>query len=140
MISSHDYSPFFISNGSFAGSPAFRGYLDDVYPIASGKSSTPTKPALKVITGIEEYDYKSAPKSTKRYKNPKDYGTHLLNLSIVDPKTGKIIGSDGQFIHGTFKPECIGKKVSKGCIRVNNDVIDMLAENLEIGQYVLIRE
>ena len=118
----------------------YEGYLYDVYPVASGKESTPTKPALKIITGIEEYPYKKAPKSTKRYKNPNDYGTHLLNLSEVDPITGKIIGSNGQFIHGTFKPNSIGKKASKGCIRVHNDVIDMLAEYLEKGQYVLIKE
>ena len=116
------------------------GYLDDVYPIASGKASTPTKPALKVINAIEEYPYRSAHRATKRYKNPNDYGTHLLNLSIVDVNTGEIVGNDGQYIHGTFRPETIGKKVSKGCVRVHNDVVDMLAENLKPGQYVLIRE
>lgn len=115
-------------------------YLEDVYPIASGKKSTPTKPALKVITGIEKYPYKSAPKATKRYKNPNDYGTYLLNLSNIDLATGKITGSDGQFIHGAFNPESIGKKVTKGCVRVNNDVIEILADRLSVGQYVLIRE
>ena len=114
--------------------------LKDVYPIASGKKSTPTRPALKKINAIEKYPYSNAPKSTKRYKNPNDYGTHLLNLSKVDPETGNIIGNDGQFIHGTFKPESIGKRSSKGCIRVQNDVIDALASSLTPGQYVLIRE
>lgn len=118
----------------------YDGYLRDVYPIASGKSTTPTIPGLRIISDIEAYPYKNAPKTTKRYKNPNDYGTHLLNLSIVDQKTGEITGSNGQFIHGTFKPSSIGNKVSKGCVRVNNDAIDTLAKSLSKGQYVLIME
>ncbi len=114
--------------------------LNDVYPIASGKKSTPTKPALKVINSIEKYPYTEAPKTTKRFRNPDDYGTYLLNLSKIDPETGLVVGNDGQFIHGTFEPESIGKRVSKGCIRVHNDVIETLANSLKSGQYVLIRE
>lgn len=115
-------------------------YLKEIYPIASGKTTTPTKTGLRIINNIEKYPYKNAPKSTKRYNNPDDYGTHLLNLSIVDPKTGDIIGNNGQFIHGTNKPNSIGQKASKGCIRVQNEVIDKLASSLEAGQYVLIKE
>lgn len=116
------------------------GNLQEVFPIASGKKSTPTQPGLKIINGIEKYPYSTAPKATKRYKNPNDYGTHLLNLSDVDPKTGEIIGSNGQFVHGTFKRDSIGTKASKGCVRVYNEVIDYLATELEKGQYILIRE
>lgn len=118
----------------------YDGYLEEVYPVATGKKSTPTKPGLRIINDIEVYPYKKAAKSTKRFKNPSDYGTHLLNLSNVDTKTGKITGSDGQFIHGTFNPASIGKHASKGCVRVHNDVIDLLANSLEKGQYVLFRE
>lgn len=118
----------------------YDGYLEEVYPIASGKKSTPTKSGLRIINSIEQYPYKNAPKTTKRSKKPNDYGTHLINLSNVDTKTGKIIGSDGQFIHGTFNPNSIGKTVSKGCVRVHNDVIDYLATQLEKGQYVLFRD
>ena len=34
-------------------------------------------------------------------------------------------------IHGTNQPELIGSSVSQGCIRMENDVIDRLVE--EIG-------
>lgn len=114
--------------------------LYDVFSVALGKSSTPTKPGLKVINKIEQYPYLDAPKSTKRYKNPADYGTYLLNLSNVDSKTGEITGSDGQFIHGTFSPETIGQNVSKGCIRVHNEALEFMLEALDTGQYVLIKE
>ena len=117
----------------------YDGYLKDVYPIASGKKLTPTKPGLKIIADIEEYPYKNA-YGTRRKRYPADYGTHLLRLKNVDNKTGEIIGEDGQYIHGTSKPNSIGKKVSKGCVRVYNTVIDTLANQLSKDQYVLIRE
>lgn len=115
-------------------------YLYNLYPIASGKTSTPTKPGLRIINKIEKYPYSDAPRMTKRYKNPNDYGTHILNLSVVDPDTGNIVGNNGQYIHGTFNPSSIGKRVSKGCIRVQNEVIDTLAQTLSVGHYVLIKE
>ena len=118
----------------------YDGYLKDVYPVAIGKSSTPTKTGLRMINNIEKYPYSAAPKTTKRAKNPRDYGTHLLNLSIVDTETGRLTGNNGQYIHGTNNPNSIGKSASKGCIRVYNHVIDTLAKNLSKKQYVLIRE
>ena len=47
---------------------------------------------------------------------------------------------NGEFIHGTDKPESIGKNQSKGCVRLNNADVENLAEWLSVGQYVLIRE
>lgn len=116
------------------------GYLADVYPVASGKKSTPTKPGLRIITGIEKFPYNKASSKTKRYKNPENYGSNVICLSNVDIKTGKITGSDGQFLHGTFIPHLLGKRVSNGCIRVHNDIIELLADELDKGQYVLIKE
>ena len=116
------------------------GYLYDAYPIAQGKSTTPTKPGLRVVTGIEKYPYSTANKSTKRSKNPGAYGPYTVCLANVDTKTGKITGSDGQFIHGTNQPNTIGKKLSKGCVRLENEQVSKLVENLYKEQYVLIRE
>ena len=116
------------------------GYLYDAYPIASGKKSTPTKPGLRIVTGIEEYPYKSAPKTTKRNKNPKDYGPYVITLANIDMQTGQVTGSDGQFIHGTNNPKSIGKKASKGCVRLSNDDVTELVKHLFKEQYVLVRE
>jgi len=115
-------------------------FLENVYPVASGKKSTPTTPGLRIITGKEEYPYKNAPKVTKRAKNPNDYGTNLFTLAEVDTITGKVLPSDGRFLHGTFNPKSIGKYVSKGCIRLNNENIQKLTEIIDKGQYVLIKE
>ena len=115
-------------------------YLIDAYPIASGKKSTPTKPGLRKISHIEQYPYDKAPKSTKRYKNPDDYGPYVVCLQNIDMKTGEVIGSDGQFIHGTNQPNSIGKKVSKGCVRLHNKDVEELVDNLYKNQYVLVQE
>ena len=57
-----------------------------------------------------------------------------------DEETGKITGSNGEFIHGTDKPDSVGKSQSKGCVRLNNADVENLAEWLMVGQYVLIKE
>lgn len=115
------------------------GYLESVYPVAVGKKSTPTSLGIRQIRDIEEYPYSSAI-GTKRKKNPIEYGPKLLNLGIIDETSGKIIGADGKFIHGTNRPNSIGKNASKGCIRLNNDDIIELADKVKAGQYVLIQE
>lgn len=118
----------------------FDGYIKNVYPVAVGKKTTPTKPGLRVITDVEDYPYKKAGKNTKRRRAPQDYGPHVITLANIDLKTGLITGSDGQFLHGTSNPNSIGKNVSKGCVRVSNEVIKELAKQLYKDQYVLIRE
>ncbi len=41
-------------------------------------------------------------------------------------------------LHGTSRPEQVGEAISNGCIRVPNDIIDMLAETVPQGTPVLI--
>ena len=41
-------------------------------------------------------------------------------------------------IHGTTKPEQVGEALSNGCIRIPNDVINFLAENVPLGAPVTI--
>ena len=96
--------------------------------------------AIRSRADIENYPYSKAPKQTKRHQSPNDYGPRVIVLGIVDTKTGEIIGFNGEFIHGTNKPESIGKNESKGCARMNNDEVKELAAKLEIGQYILIKE
>ena len=80
------------------------GVITKVYPIAVGKSATPT------------------PKGTFQIKNKAvnpggPYGARWMGLTA----TG---GSYG--IHGTDNPSSIGKNVSNGCIRMyNKDVIEI---------------
>ena len=114
--------------------------LIGVYPVAIGKNSTPTKTGIRKISHFEDYPYKNAPKTTKRYKNPNDYGVKIICLEEINQTTGEIIPGNGQFIHGTFKPESIGKSVSKGCIRLKNEDIETITTQLFKNQYILIKE
>jgi hypothetical protein len=53
-------------------------------------------------------------------------GTHRLNIG------------DGYAIHGTNRPETVGRSVSHGCVRLRNDDIAALYEMVPIGTPVYI--
>lgn len=85
------------------------------YPIAVGKSSTPTPHGRYTIAN--------------KTMHPGDiYGSRWLGLSI--PHYG---------IHGTNNPSSIGQAVSKGCIRMYNRDIENLYRQVQIGTPVLIQ-
>ncbi len=113
------------------------GTPKSVYLIASGKKSTPTDIGVRVVSHVERWPYKSAPTTTKRHKNPNDYGPRAIILLKLDPKTGNT-SPTGEFIHGNNKPESIGKYASKGCMRMDNEVIKTLSLQLNRGDIVLI--
>lgn len=116
------------------------GNLLSIYPVASGKHSTPTKAGIRKIINIESYPYRNAPENSKRYKNPSDYGPKIIILAIIDQQTGEISGYNGQYLHGTNNPSSIGKYASKGCIRMHNKTIKELSTKLKKGQYIIIKE
>lgn len=113
------------------------GNPEIVYSVATGKKYTPTHKGIRQIDHIETYPYKSA-YGTKRKRNPKAYGPNVLYLVTVDPKTGNITGSDGQFIHGNNNASSLGNYASLGCVRMDNDVITQLAQTVPEKSYVLI--
>ena len=114
------------------------GYIKNVYPVASGSKDSPTHTGIRKVINVESYPYKGAPKNSKRYQNPKDYGPRTVILAIVDPNTGEISGYNGEFLHGTKNPSSIGKHVSKGCIRMHNETILALSKELKNGDLVKI--
>ena len=113
------------------------GHATVAYLVASGKKSTPTHTGIRMVTGIETYPYRTAPSNTKRYKNPRDYGPKALILKKVNPETGEL-SSTGEFIHGNNKKSSLGKYASKGCIRMDNEVIKEIADYVNKGDIVLI--
>lgn len=114
------------------------GKAQMVYSICSGKKSTPTYKGVRIVTDIEKFPYSGA-HGTKRKKNPRDYGPNVICLATIDVKTGKNIGSNGQFIHGNNNAASIGKYWSKGCMRMDNGVIQQLAKEARRGDLVLIK-
>ena len=108
------------------------------YLVASGAKKTPTDEGIRVVSGIEKYPYRTASKLTKRYKKPRDYGPMALILRKVDPETGKT-SPTGEFIHGNNNKNSLGTYASKGCIRMDNEVIKIIAQQVvNRGDYILI--
>lgn len=116
-----------------------QGNALEAFSVASGESSTPTHTGVRIISNVEAYPYKTAPKSTKRRKNPSAYGPRAIILDKLDPKTGET-SSYGEFIHGNADSLSIGKYVSKGCMRMDNEVIKRLAKQVKRGMIVVIKK
>ena len=72
--------------------------------------------------------------------NPDDvYGPFAFGLSAHSDVLTEFAGGDGQVgIHGTNEPASIGEAVSHGCIRVPNDVAEVLEQRLHLGTPVTI--
>lgn len=67
------------------------------------------------------------------------YGPFALGLSARSEVYSEFAGGDGQIgIHGTNDPTSIGKDVSHGCVRVPNDVVEILNERLPLGTPVVV--
>jgi len=113
------------------------GEPEIAYSVASGKKRTPTDTGLRIVTNVEKYPYKSAPPSTKRHRQPWNYGPRTIILEKLDPKTGNT-AKTGEFIHGNNNPKSIGQYASLGCIRMDNEVIKVLASQVKRGDLVLI--
>lgn len=114
------------------------GEADIAYSIASGKKSTPTHTGVRRVLNVETYPYKWAPKGSKRRRNPRDYGPKIIILEPIDPKTGER-GVTGEFIHGTNNPSSISKYASHGCMRMDNEVIKKLSEQVKRDDIVIIQ-
>ena len=67
------------------------------------------------------------------------YGPYALGLSAHSDVYSSYAGGSGQIgIHGTNRPESVGKDASHGCLRVPNGVITRLAHVLPLGTPVTI--
>ena len=115
-----------------------QGKPEMAYMIASGKPSTPTSKGVRIVTHTETYPYRTAPAHTKRRRNPSAYGPKIILLNKLDPNTGE--KSDiGEFIHGNNNFDSLGRYVSHGCMRMDNEVIKQLAAEAKRGDIVIIK-
>lgn len=110
-----------------------------VYSVASGRPSSPTSTGVRMVSHVESYPYLSAPRSTKRRRSPKSYGPKIIILDKIDLETGEK-SMIGEFIHGNNDSTSIGKKVSMGCIRMDNKVIKYLSGIVKRGDFVVIKK
>ena len=67
------------------------------------------------------------------------YGSYAYGLSGHSETLDSFNGGDGGIgIHGTNRPDLLGQDVSHGCIRVENETIEEMAEFLPLGTPVHI--
>ncbi|MBP2650489.1 MAG: hypothetical protein H6Q74_1314 [Firmicutes bacterium] len=90
------------------------GILIKKYPIGIGKSITPTP--IGVFTIITKQPNPGGP-----------YGAMWLGLSLIH-----------YGIHGTNNPSSIGMHSSHGCIRLHNQDVLELAQQVQVGTTVII--
>jgi lipoprotein-anchoring transpeptidase ErfK/SrfK len=67
------------------------------------------------------------------------WGPFALGLSARSETITEFNGGDGIVgIHGTNRPDTIGRAVSLGCVRLDNDLITRLAGTVRLGTPVEI--
>ena len=114
-----------------------KGFPLKAYLCATGARGMRTMPGLRVVTYKERFPYSGAPES-KRALDPYSYGPYILFLNIVDPRTGRQYVSE-QLLHGNGNEYSIGRKVSHGCVRTNNNVMRKeLSKEVKRGDYILL--
>jgi lipoprotein-anchoring transpeptidase ErfK/SrfK len=98
--------------------------------VATGEGGTPTPAGRYYFTELV------------KPPNPNGaYGAYAFGLSGFSPTLKTFAGGPGQLaVHGTNKASALGRKVSHGCVRVGNDDITWMAENLAIGTPVVVKE
>jgi lipoprotein-anchoring transpeptidase ErfK/SrfK len=68
------------------------------------------------------------------------YGAWALGLSGYSEVHQSFGTGDGQIaLHGTYNPASLGQGVSNGCVRMDNEMITLLAEKLPLGTPVTIK-
>ena len=118
------------------------GNAKNAYLIASGAPWSKTDTGVRIVSHIETFPYRTAPVGSKRRRAPKDYGPKILIVNILDPKTGKQ-SNTGEFIHGcrSYHDTFIktkDRRISHGCMRMDNDVILALSKEVKPGEIVII--
>ena len=114
------------------------GKLQRVFPVASGAKATPTDPGIKVVCEKLADPTALAEKLWPKSKGTA-FGKRLIDLNWYTPESGAQVVSDEE-LHGTYELDSIGSFASHGCVRLSNENIEWLYNNLQLGDVVLIRE
>jgi lipoprotein-anchoring transpeptidase ErfK/SrfK len=109
------------------------GSLQEILPVASGKEGdrTPTGFFSVVVKAKNPY-YRKLDIQGGDVHNP--LGTRWIGFDAS--------GTDGRIygIHGTNRPDSIGSHVTAGCIRLPNEVVEKLYEDIPLGTKLYITD
>ncbi|WP_223702258.1 L,D-transpeptidase [Sutcliffiella deserti] len=105
--------------------------LKEVHPVATGKSIELTPEGeFNIIVKAKNPYYRKKDIRGGDPKNP--LGTRWIGFDAEDTD-GRTYG-----VHGTNYPESIGSYVTQGCIRMLNEKVEALFDQVPIGTKVLI--
>ncbi|CQR46761.1 Putative L,D-transpeptidase YkuD [Paraliobacillus sp. PM-2] len=107
------------------------GEVKTIYPVATGitKDKTPEGMFTIVVKAKQPY-YRKSNIPGGDPKNP--LGARWIGFDAKDTN-GRVYG-----VHGTNQPETIGKRVSAGCIRMDNKDVIALFDDIPIGTKIWI--
>lgn len=89
-------------------------------PIGVGRTDRPTPGGVYYLKELLQPPNPDGP-----------YGTYAYGLSGFSTVLTSFNGGEGVIgIHGTNEPELLGEDVSSGCIRLHNDVIERLVDDI----------
>jgi lipoprotein-anchoring transpeptidase ErfK/SrfK len=98
-----------------------------VTEVAVGSDAHPTPTGTYFVTDRVRPDDADGP-----------YGSFALGLSAYSPTLTEFDGADGQVgIHGTDRPDSIGRAVSNGCVRVPSEIEEVLSR-VPLGTPVVV--
>lgn len=115
-------------------------YLGDVYlrsfRVGLGLNNGTPEGVWKVKNRLTNPTYyPSASESDKRIIPADDPSNPLGEYWIgLEGTAGDAVGREGYGIHGTIKPESVGKAVSRGCVRMHNEDVQVLFSMLLPGK------
>ena len=105
--------------------------VQTVITAATGKTEELTPEGLFTIT-VKAKDPYYRKKDIKGGDENNPLGTRWIGFDAADTD-GRIYG-----LHGTNDPSSIGKYVSQGCIRLQNEAIESLYDYIPLGTKILI--
>ncbi|WP_332691400.1 L,D-transpeptidase [Halalkalibacter lacteus] len=109
------------------------GEVKDVYKVATGKlgDETPVGTFTIIVKAKDPY-YRKKDIPGGDPNNP--LGSRWIGFNANDTD-GRTFG-----IHGTNRPESIGYSITAGCIRLPNDVVEILFEDIPVGTTIHITD
>lgn len=120
-----------------------QGNLTKIYGVRTGKNGHEdgrggaTTPGVRVVTG-KNNDPTDVSTRLWPESGGKAFGTRLIDLTPVDPTTGKTRqgGGGGQELHGTYTEGSIGRDFSHGCVGLTNGDIEEIYDQVRNGEFV----
>ena len=109
------------------------GVIQDVYKVATGKSGDETPTGIfSIIVKAEDPYYRKKDIPGGNPNNP--LGSRWIGFD-ADDTDGRTFG-----IHGTNRPDSIGYSVTAGCIRLPNETVERLFEDIPLGTKIYITD